>query len=445
MKKVGNILLDILIVLVVLIALAMSVMVISSKASGVPNVLGYSPMTVQTDSMVPTFNVGDLLIDKKVNTDTLKVGDVITYKEVVNNVQILNTHRIVKIFTDAGLVSYVTKGDHEKDQDIMPVRQSDVVGKWTGHHIPLLGKIMDFIKSQMGIMVCFVIPLALLFIWQLYKFIMLLADNKKQKAVDAVTSNLEEEKQKAVEEYIARQKAEKEAEEKVKQVLTPPPSEGTPPPEPPEDTENPKEGQEPAPAAETNEPGEDAGQEPASAEEPTEDEMNPTTAPAVPLPLTREANREAEDGSEENEETPAGEPENTVGRVLAPAEDPEADPAEDIKEEIAEEPDDAVGQGLAPAADEEEAPAEEIEMNPTTAPAVPLPLTREVENGSSIPEEIEKAPAEKLLDSTAEDAANAEEDSFVPELPDAMDAEDEQTDEPEANETPAKPEQPAEK
>jgi len=391
MKKVGNILLDILIVLVVLIALAMSVMVISSKASGVPNVLGYTPVTVQTDSMVPTFNVGDLLIIKQVNTNTLKVGDVITFKEIVDRKQILNTHRIVEIIDAGGLIKFETKGDHETQNDLNAVVNVDVVGKWTGDRVPLLGKIMDFIKSQMGIMVCFVIPLALLFIWQLYKFIMLLADNKKQKAVDAVTSNLEEEKQKAVEEYIARQKAEKEAEEKVKQVLTPPPSEGTPPPEPPEDTENPKEGQEPAPAAETNETGEDAGQEP------------------------------------------------------APAEEPAGDPAEDIKEEIAEEPDDAVGQGLAPAADEEEAPAEEIEMNPTTAPAVPLPLTREVENGSSIPEEIEKTPAEKLLDSTAEDAANAEEDSFVPELPDAMDAEDEQTDEPEANETPAKPEQPAEK
>ncbi|MEI6578528.1 MAG: signal peptidase I, partial [Eubacteriales bacterium] len=100
MKKIGNILLDILIVIVVLLALAMSVMVISSKASGVPNVLGYSPVTVLTDSMEPTFKVGDLILIKQADIQNLKVGDVITYKEVINNVEILNTHRIMEVVVD---------------------------------------------------------------------------------------------------------------------------------------------------------------------------------------------------------------------------------------------------------------------------------------------------------------------------------------------------------
>ena len=46
------------------------------------------------------------------------------------------------------------------------------------------------------------IPLALLFIWQLIKFIMLIANSKKDKEIEAVTLTLEEEKQKAIEEEV---------------------------------------------------------------------------------------------------------------------------------------------------------------------------------------------------------------------------------------------------
>ncbi len=239
MKKVGNVLLDILIVTVVIFALAMSVMVISSKASGVPNVFGYSPVTVQSDSMVPTFNVGDLLIIKQTNPDELKVGDVITFKELKDGYEILNTHRISEIVLDGSLTAYVTKGDHEDEHDIAPVRQNEIVGRWTEKRVPALGKAMDFVKTQTGIMICFVIPLALLFIWQLYKFIMLLAENKKQKAVEQVTVNIEAEKQKAIDEYIAQQKKQADAEtskDSIRAVM--PPAE-----EPPEETVNPKIGQ----------------------------------------------------------------------------------------------------------------------------------------------------------------------------------------------------------
>jgi signal peptidase I len=64
MKKVRNILADILIVLVVIVSLTMSVLVISSRSTGVPNLLGYSLVSVLSDSMSGTFEEGDLIIIK---------------------------------------------------------------------------------------------------------------------------------------------------------------------------------------------------------------------------------------------------------------------------------------------------------------------------------------------------------------------------------------------
>lgn len=212
MKKIGNIILNILVVFVVVLSLSMSVMVISSKATGVPNIFGYSPVTVQTDSMVPEFNPGDLLIVKKCEDNTkLNVGDIITYKFVLNDRQALNTHRIIEVIHAGELIKYKTKGDNEDQEDINAVISLDVVGEYTGTKLAGMGKAIDFLKTQNGIFLFFVLPLALLFIWQLYKFIMLLAENKKDKAIEAVTSSLEEEKEKAIEEYKAQQIAQEEA------------------------------------------------------------------------------------------------------------------------------------------------------------------------------------------------------------------------------------------
>lgn len=197
MKKIGNIFLDILIVLVVVAALTISVMVITSKATGVANVFGYSPVSVLTDSMEPTFNTGDLIIIKQIDTDNLKKDDIVTYKEVINEVEVLNTHRIIERYVEPnGFINYVTQGDNVPQRDIMPIYPDQIVGQYIDIKIPYLGKAIDFVKTQNGILICFVIPLALLFIWQLYKFIMLLAESRKEKEIEAVTSSLEEEKKK---------------------------------------------------------------------------------------------------------------------------------------------------------------------------------------------------------------------------------------------------------
>ncbi|MEI6578908.1 MAG: hypothetical protein WCN92_05525 [Eubacteriales bacterium] len=178
--------------------------------------------------------------------------------------------------------------------------------------------------------------------------------------------------------------------------------------ETPEDTENPKLGQEPAPAEETEE---------TPADETTEDEN-------------------MEEITEETEEAPV------VGDGLSVPVEIEENAAD---ETIAEQTADDVGQGFAPATE-----IEEPETNPTTASTVPLPLTREAKDeGSSDPEETEEALVgdvssvpveiddnEIPADESTETTANAEEDNFIPELSEAMDAEDAQTEEPAADEIP---------
>src|SRR5574344_1158277 len=120
-KKIINIVINILVVILLVISALTAFMSISSASTGVPNLFGYALFSVQSQSMVPTFSPGDLIIGKTVDENTeLNVGDVITFVEEVDGVNIYNSHRIIDIKTTQGVKLYYTKGDNNPDADANP-------------------------------------------------------------------------------------------------------------------------------------------------------------------------------------------------------------------------------------------------------------------------------------------------------------------------------------
>ena len=100
--------------------------------------LPYKPVAVVSNSMSPYFNRGDICVIKKI-TDykqirELQEDDVIEYQ--LNNIFIL--HRIVDIKETINGYKYETKGDNNKESDLLPVEESQVVGKVT-YIVPYLG------------------------------------------------------------------------------------------------------------------------------------------------------------------------------------------------------------------------------------------------------------------------------------------------------------------
>jgi signal peptidase len=92
--------------------------------------------------MSPALEVGDLAIIQKVDTATVKTGDIIQFYK--DNTTIL--HRVIRIDINEGRNQYVTKGDANKDPDIAPVPATDILGK-SIFTIPKLGWIQIFIKN----------------------------------------------------------------------------------------------------------------------------------------------------------------------------------------------------------------------------------------------------------------------------------------------------------
>ena len=223
-KKVLNIVANVLVWAFVALSLLTTVLVFSAQKSedGVPALFGKSWITVETDSMEPTIKKGSLFVINK-NEGTamnhLVEGDVITYFAPIDingdgEIGDINTHRIVEANHDKA--SFVTKGDHNliKDNegdDAYTVSYADVIGYVKAEDVEKaaiggVGTAIGFLRSSLGFFLCIVLPLILFFLYELYRFIVLLvAERAKSKPVDSDTE--EEIKRRAIEEYLKQQAA----------------------------------------------------------------------------------------------------------------------------------------------------------------------------------------------------------------------------------------------
>ncbi|MBR1393162.1 MAG: signal peptidase I [Ruminococcus sp.] len=211
MKKVLKIVVNVLAWILLIFALIVTILVFSSsKNNGVSSLFGFIPMTVESPSMEPTFKQDDLIIVREVDdVASLKKDDVITYWTFINNQRVKNTHRIVEInYNDGAVMNFITRGDANSVDDDTSVAAKDVIGKWNNFRIPGFGKVMRFLQTRTGFFICIVIPMALFFLFELYKFIMTIIELKKPTLSD---EDEEEIKRRAVEEYLAAQKAAAEA------------------------------------------------------------------------------------------------------------------------------------------------------------------------------------------------------------------------------------------
>lgn len=137
---------------------------------------GYEKYVVETGSMVPALDPGDLVVDRPVRGD-LKVGDIITFKHGQGND--LVTHRIVQI-TANGIK---TKGDANRTADVWTIPDDYVQGV-VAFHIPKGGYVVSFLSQPAGIGAVAVGLVGLILLWRLFFPNDTNADSSKDDAED---------------------------------------------------------------------------------------------------------------------------------------------------------------------------------------------------------------------------------------------------------------------
>ncbi len=220
-KDVLNKILTVVLVIVLILVAALSfVMIASSQNDGVADIFGYSPIVIyDTKSMEPDITASDLVIVKAQDHTALKEGDIISFWAFVDGQKTIITHEIVEVVNGGtDTVSYQTQGKNRetnplRDQDPQNATQQpnihpeDIIGVYATK-IPGLGAVMNFLKTPMGILICLVIPIALIFLWQLYRVIALAMAVHREEQAKKNAEMSEDEKQRVIEEYLRKQQEE---------------------------------------------------------------------------------------------------------------------------------------------------------------------------------------------------------------------------------------------
>jgi len=120
-------------------------------------------MVVPSTSMVPTLNVGDIVIVKGVDTNTITKGTIIIFRSPSGSIDII--HRVIGITRQGGKLYFQTKGDHNPGPDpwFPGVPAENVKGVLVGK-IPYVGYVTLALSGPLGyVVIAFLIFLMIVF------------------------------------------------------------------------------------------------------------------------------------------------------------------------------------------------------------------------------------------------------------------------------------------
>ena len=126
LKIIGEILYILLFIIVILMLI---VVILQRVTDNSVTIGGYRMFTVATGSMVPQYEVGDILISKEIEPSEIKVGDDIVYRGKEGSFKDkVVTHRVISIEQENGEYKIITKGIANQEQD-PEITDEQVYGK----------------------------------------------------------------------------------------------------------------------------------------------------------------------------------------------------------------------------------------------------------------------------------------------------------------------------
>ncbi len=192
-KKVFDIVLTLFVILFVL------VVCLQRFSNNEISIFKYRMFTVVSGSMVPEYNIGEVLISKEINTEDIKVGDDVSYLGESGTFKgKVVTHRVVKIGKDAdGNKVFRTKGLANLVED--PVVYPDQIYGVVVHKAILLSFIYKCVGTPTGMFIFIVIPV-LYIVGSEMIYIMLEKEEKRRNKLKEKKENSNKDTKKSVSE-----------------------------------------------------------------------------------------------------------------------------------------------------------------------------------------------------------------------------------------------------
>ena len=146
--------------LIVIVVLSFALVVCLQKFSNNElSFLNYRMFTVVSGSMVPKYEIGDVLLAKEINPEDIEVGDAVSYLGKTGQFKDkVITHEVIEIEKDNnGKYLFHTKGIASLAEDPV-VSEEQLYGVIIGE-LTLLSFIYGIVAKPMGLFICVVIPI----------------------------------------------------------------------------------------------------------------------------------------------------------------------------------------------------------------------------------------------------------------------------------------------
>lgn len=181
-KKVFSRVMAVLTVLIFLFGLIIFVSVLRAKNGQIPSFAGYSVLQIMTGSMEPEYKTGCIVVVHKVDTDTLKKGDVISFYSTDKNINgRVNTHRIYEVTSNMkGVPLFVTKGDANAEPDPETVSSINVIGKVVFNLGTVSGSVISVLRNPKVIFFLIILPLIFITFSEAFNLVSMIVENRSE-------------------------------------------------------------------------------------------------------------------------------------------------------------------------------------------------------------------------------------------------------------------------
>lgn len=165
LKLINNI---VYVILFLIVASVLFVVILQRASNNDIALGGIRIFNIVSESMVPKYNIGDVLVVKSIEPQNIKVGDDIAYigQESTFNQKIV-THQVIKIDYENGEYIFHTKGIANILEDPL-VHQNQVFGKVV-YKIWILSFISKILSNVYEVFFGIFVPIVVLIFWTILK------------------------------------------------------------------------------------------------------------------------------------------------------------------------------------------------------------------------------------------------------------------------------------
>lgn len=165
LKLINNI---VYVILFLIVASVLFVVILQRASNNTIALGGVRVFNIISESMIPKYNIGDVLVVKSIEPQNIKVGDDIAYigQESTFNQKIV-THQVIKIDYENGEYIFHTKGIANILEDPL-VHQNQVFGKVV-YKIWILSFISKILSNVYVVFFGIFVPIVVLIFWTILK------------------------------------------------------------------------------------------------------------------------------------------------------------------------------------------------------------------------------------------------------------------------------------